>query len=153
RQTWNTHRLLALGVAAYYGTVISFIITFIAGVVKPDIAKMLGPLGFIFLFCFVLISLLFRSKVYEGKKISVLKSVRTMQNKTGIVIIGFTLVFLYFGLHQANIFPPLYSGKMPTGYLELIRRAESGEEKKPGKKSYELFEEQYSVLVKRHNPN
>jgi hypothetical protein len=142
-----------LGVAAYYGTVISFIITFVAGVVNPAVAKMLGPLGFIFLFCFVFISVIFRSKVYEGKKISVLKSVRTMPNKTGIVIIGFSLIFLYFGLHEANIFPPLYSGKMPTGYLELIRRAESGEEKTSGKKSYELFEEQYSTLVKRHNPN
>ena len=149
-RTWRANKLLSFGIVSYYGALIFFIITFVAGVVRPAAAKMLGPVGFIFLLGFVLTGLVFRSKVFEGEKISLLHFVRTMKNKSGITMIGFILIFLYFGLSQAAIFPPLYSGKMPSGYLELIRRAESGEEKTNGKKRYEQFEEQYSKLVRRH---
>jgi hypothetical protein len=45
--------------------------------------------------------------------------------------------------------PSLYSGEMPSGYMELIRKAESGEEKGIGKKKYEQFAEEYNKFVDR----
>ena len=145
------HKMLSLGVLFYYGALLFFIITFFAGVVRQEIAKILGPIGFIFLFGFFMTVLIFRNRIFEGEEMSILQYVRMMKNKSGILLIGFGLMFLFFGLNQAGILPSLYSGEKPSGYLNLIRQAESGEEKIQGKKRYELFDEQYQKFIRKLN--
>src|SRR5260370_1036635 len=82
---------------------------FLAGVIRPEIAKLIGPAGFVFLFGFIVILFLFRNRIFEGEKLSLLTYIRRMKNKSGLLLIGFTLMFLFFGLNQADILPPLYS--------------------------------------------
>jgi len=149
-RTWRNNRLLTMGVVCYYAALVSFLATFVTGVVEPDAAKVLGPFGFIFILAFGAIAVIFKKRVYLGETISVLNFIRNLGNKSGVLILAMLLMFVFFGFSQAGIFPPLYSGAMPSGYLELIRNAESGQEKTTGKKRYEQFEEQYSKFVRRH---
>lgn len=142
--------LLTYGVLFYYGSLAMFIVTFFAGVLNPEVAQKLGPAGFVLLAVSFLCGIGFGKRVVLGEETTLHGFIGRLRNKSGILMIGFLLMFIYLGMNQTNVLPPLYSGEMPPGYLELIRHSESGMENTDGKKKYEQFAAAYSRFVKRH---
>lgn len=57
--------------------------------------------------------------IINGEETSAWKKVIQFRNKSGIQLIFFTLVSLYFVLNSAYLLPPLYNGSLPNGYAKV----------------------------------
>ncbi len=138
----------SVGILLYRFALLCFVSTFLAGLFFSSLAAVLAIAGFGAAFAFLFIVYRSRGVVTDGENNLLWK--KATVGKSGITLIGFGLIFLWFGLRQAGIFPPLYSGDVPPAYVELIRRAEAGEDKRTVRKQYQLFDEEYAKFIQRH---
>gem|GEM_PF-6082583 len=66
-----------------------------------------------------------------------------------ILMTGFLLISIYSGLHLVGLFPSLYTNKIPQTYIELINRAETGQETpENGTYRHEKYKKAYDEFLK-----
>lgn len=125
RDLAGIERKAALGMAGFYGAVVSFLIGFVAGLsgFSPDAATVVGAL---FMVLFAGCHIYFRSFLMRGEQVSILRLGLRVPNKANIVLTALLVTGFFFTLIQYHVLPPLHGGDMPVGYTRLIQRAESG---------------------------
>lgn len=72
-----------------------------------------------------------RQKQFESKSktITLLQYVVASKNKAGLLFIFFVATVLFSGLGYLKVIPTIQNAEQPKDYIELINRAESGQEK------------------------
>ncbi len=103
-------------------------------------ALLISLLAFVGLVLFVVLCRTF--VIVNGERTNALYIVSSFKNKSGIQIIGLSLIVAYYSLRSLNVLPPLYFGSMPNGYSKVIQGAKKGG---PDPKT---FEEAYLRFIK-----
>jgi hypothetical protein len=148
--TWSKSRPAATGLLAYYLSVSFLLIGFVLGLinVSPFIGAGAGVLALV---AAAIVHLTNRPLFLEGESVTLIHLVVRQKNKSLVVLIALLLTGLIFTPMQLGILPSLYSGDMPAGYTELIRRAESGldPDAQTGEPRYRVFYREYEKFVER----
>jgi hypothetical protein len=147
---WSKNRPAAAGLLFYYLGVSFLLIGFVLGLV--NVSPFIGAgAGVLALMAAAVIHFTHRTLFLDGESVTLVQLAVRQKNKSLVVLIALLLTGMIFTPMQLGILPSLYSGDMPAGYTELIRRAESGldPDAQTGEPRYRVFYREYEKFVKR----
>jgi hypothetical protein len=143
--------LLALTVSGFYLSIVLFLVSMIAAPFFQSFSFLTGGLAFAVLISFLAVGFFARNILIEGEKTSAFRIVTHTRDCTIIVITLFFLFSLYTGLTGIGAFPRIYSDEYPQAYLNLVNKAESGNETPVnGSYRHQEFKQKYDEFVKRN---
>ena len=88
---------------------------------------------------------------WKSKTITLLRYVIASKTKTGLLFLFFISSVLFSGLGYLKVIPAIQNAEQPKDYIELINRAESGQEKLvDGKFQHEKYKEAMEKFLDRH---
>jgi hypothetical protein len=142
---------LAVIIAFFFSSLILFLLSLGSRIFNPALSSVIGILGFLASFPFM-ISLLHQKKYdYSGKSITIFQFIVASGNKAGMLFLFFILSAVYVGLSNFKIIPAIENADKPPAYIELINQAESGKDKPVnGKYKYEIYKEAMDKFLLRH---
>ena len=74
-----------------------------------------------------------------------------VKNKSVLLISFFLISGVFQVLNMANIVPNIEDNSLPPGFIEMVNRAESGEElSEEGKSQAEEYRENMELFLERH---
>jgi len=103
----------------------------------------------------VLLSILRREKFDVGNKVLTFVQFGSKSgNKAGLLFLFFISSSIFAGLTAVDILPSIQNVNQPPDYIELVGRAERGEEQKvDGKFSHERYKTAMGKFLERHQPS
>jgi len=150
RRLWVAQRKAALGLIAYYGALISFLVGFLSSLagISPDYGTVAGLL---FMALFALGHFLFRPLYMDSDAATLLQVAARRKNKSPVILTALLVAGFFYSLIEYRVLPPLYAGDMPVGYTRLIQRAESGKDPHAdqGKPKYREYWKAYQKFLER----
>jgi len=150
-KTSDLNKVLDLLVAAFYGSIIFYTISMVTVPFIPVISEPVGGIAFALLLSFCLFGYFRQNLLVNGEKISVFKYVLKFKDQSIVLLTLFVLFTAYMGLTKVGILPTMYSDEYPQAYFELVKQAETGNEKPVnGKYKHEEFKEMYDQFVSRN---
>ncbi len=143
--------IFAYLIATFYGSIVFYAASMTVVPFVPVLAEPLGGLAFGLLIMFLVIAFVKQDFMVEGDKVSALAYVTRFKDRSIVLLSLFLLFTAYMGLTKVDLLPRMYSDEFPQAYFELVRQAESGDEKPiDGKFKHEEFKEMYDRFVNRH---
>ena len=150
--TWKENRKLASITSAYYLSIVFYTFSMVVVVVQPSWSEPAGGIGFGLLLMFIAGVLLFNELYFAGEKYSAFQFLKRYVDKSVLVLVIYLLFTLYLGLTKFKLIPQMYSSEYPQGYIQLVNKAESGEEKpQDGKYKHEKFKESLDRFLERNS--
>ena len=147
----STNRKFAAFVMAYYTGLVLLLLSMSIRIFSPLISDGLGGLGFGLLLIFGLGFYLLKKDLMDGEDITLLKYIRKTNPNSLVLATAFFLISAYTGLYMVKILPPLYTEKVPPTYLELVHKAETGQEKAiDGSYQHDHYKEAYDAFVEKN---
>ena len=140
---------LAFTTGLYYASLILFLLSFLLSLVSQFAARISGYATMVSLIMLIILIVVFRKNLVYGEYVSALQFLGRIRNKSGLLLITFTVIISYFLLNRANILPNLYSDKMPAGYYELIQQAEGSQTVNPNA-GFEEYKKEYDEFIKKY---
>jgi hypothetical protein len=135
----------------FYGSVVLYLISMITVPFLAAVSEPTGIAGFVLLILFGIVSLISKTILSNGEKISGFQFVAQAKDRSGVLAILFLLFTVYMGFSKIGMIPPLYSDEFPQSYYKLVNQAETGKEKPVnGRYRHEEFKAMYDKLVNRH---
>lgn len=151
KSTWNENRLLCIYSTFFYLSIIFYTSSMVIVIINPAFSEPLGGLGFGFLLLYLGGGLYYRDLFYKGEKYSALNFLNRFSTKSILMMAVYILFTMYMGLTKFDLIPKLYSSEYPQAYLNLVKDAESGIEKKvDGKFKHEIFKAKYDEFVSKN---
>jgi len=138
-------------VALYYGAVLFFILSFLAGLMFPGLASSLAIVAILMIVTFGALSMVFKDFTTNEETISIWQYAWQMGNKSAILLIASLLISGYSLLNSAGVLPSFYYGT-PKGYQNLVRVSNTGKDPE-GKEKPREFKERYEGFIKKHGTN
>jgi hypothetical protein len=134
--------------AVFYFVIILYFISLGSITFLPEFSETAGIFAFVLLIVFVIVGLLNRNVLIEGKNTSAIKVASRLKDNSILIISLFILFTLYTGLTLSGFLPRIYSDQFPQTYFELVNKAESGKELPVhGKYKYQEFKEKYDQFT------
>jgi hypothetical protein len=153
RETTGDNRLFSLLVLVYYASVIFFLSSIVVRPLEATISQVIGGVGGLMLGIFILGVLARPVHLIEGTETRLLSFVRQRRDHSSILMTGFLIASVYIGLNFLGLIPSLYTREVPQAYIELVNRAETGQEKAvDGKYTHDRYKEALDRLLERHGP-
>jgi hypothetical protein len=143
--------LLARHIFFFNGAVALLLSVMIIRIFNPYLSFALGFVGII-LIAPITISIIKSTRYdYAGKTWSLIQVILKSKHKTGLLFVFFIASGVYLALSGASIVPSIENAQMPRTYIELVNRAEAGDEKPiEGKYQHEKYREALSNFLDRH---
>ena len=147
----SRNALLAITVLSFYLSIVLFLVSMIAAPFFQTFSFITGGIAFALLIAFLVAGFFVRNILIEGEKVSAFRLVTHTRDCSIIVITLFFLFSLYTGLTSIGAIPRIYSDEYPQAYLELVNKAESGNETPlNGRFRHQDFKQKYDEFVKRN---
>jgi len=155
-QSWQTHnsinKVLAMLMAAFHSSIILYAVSMTIVPFMPSMAEPAGGAGFVLLIAFVLVGYVKRDLMLGGEKVSAFRVATRFKDRSVVLLALFLLFTAYMGLTKIGAIPKMYSDEFPQAYFELVKQAETGNEKPVnGKYKHEEFKEMYDQFVSSNN--
>ena len=149
--TKNGNPALARTAAFFYSSILIFLLSLGTRIINQSLSAIIGAIGLMVSVPF-LISLLRRTQYdYSARTITIFQFIIASKNKAGMLFLFFTLSAFYMGLSNFRIIPSIENSDKPGTYIELINKAETGQEKPiNGKYEHEIYKEYMDKFIERH---
>ena len=138
-------------IMAFYLGLILLLASMAISIISPIVSEALGALGFGMFIFYGAGYFMIKRGLIAGEEFDVLKYVRKSNPNAMVLATTFFLISVYTGLYMIHLAPPLYTGKVPPTYLELVRQAESGNENAvDGSFQHDHYKAAYDAFVKKN---
>ena len=145
------NKVLAILVSLFYGSIIFYVVSMVAVPLAPGIAEPMGGIAFGLVILFCILSFVKKNLLLDGEYVFAFKYVLKFKDRSVVLLTLFVLFTAYMGLTKVGILPKMYSDEYPQAYFELVKQAETGNEKPvSGKYKHEEFKEMYDQFVSRN---
>jgi len=138
-------------VTGFYVGLVLLLFSMTIRIFSPTLSEMLGGAGFGFFMLFVAGFFLLGKSLVNGEEVTTLDHIRQKNYNALVLGTGFFLISIYTGLNMFQMVPSLYTEKVPPAYLELVRQAESGQEKAvDGSYRHDTYKAAYDAFVEKN---
>jgi hypothetical protein len=139
-------------IIVFYGSIILYSVSMVTVPFFPSLSETAGIIAFGLLLVAAAASLISKTILINGERLSGVQFVLKLKDKSGVLIVLFLLFTCYTGFTKIGLIPAMYSNEFPQGYYELVDRAETGKEKPVDKKfRHEEFKAQYDRFIDRNS--
>lgn len=147
----SSNQKFMLFIISYYSGLVLLLSSMSIRIFSPIISDALGGIGFGLLLLFGFGYYLLKKDLVDGENITLLRHVRETNPNSLVLATAFFLISAYTGLYMVKILPPLYTEKVPPTYLELVRKAETGQEQAiDGSFQHDHYKEAYDAFVEKN---
>jgi len=147
----NTNLFLGRTTGLFYLSLGMSLLTIFLRVVQTGYSMMSGVVAGGFLGIVLLAGILRRKQMLHGNETSLFAYISGFRDHSFLLMAGFLSIGLYLTADLTGIMPPLYTRAVPKAYIELVNRAESGEERAVnGRYEHDVYREAMEKFLERH---
>ena len=147
----NQNKFLGISLGLYYLSITFFTAALAVRALTAGLAPVAVTIGAAALSGFLVMAVIRKKHLLAGEETTVWSYVGKLKDHSFYLVVGFFCMWLFMAGNSLGVVPPLYTGTVPGVYVELVEKAESGEENpKDGQYDHDRYREAMEKFLERH---